>query len=135
MYWICPNCNAPLQTAVCSECLNTTGNGDCVVVPTAYINCTPHAIVLNDGTTHQPSGQVARVSSSFSEFVDGVCCQQFGEVTDLPEPRHNTRIIVSALVLAALAGTRPDVVAPATGHPACVRNDKGQIVSVPGFVC
>jgi hypothetical protein len=43
--------------------------------------------------------------------------------------------IVSALVLtAAKAAVRTDCVAPATGHPDCVRNDKGFIVSVPGFV-
>jgi len=41
---------------------------------------------------------------------------------------------VSALVLsAAKAAGRTDCVAPATGHPACVRKD-GFIVSVPGFV-
>jgi hypothetical protein len=29
---------------------------------------------------------------------------------------------------------RDDVVAPATGHPDTMRNDKGHIISVPGFV-
>ena len=29
---------------------------------------------------------------------------------------------------------RTDLVAPATGHKDCVRDDKGFIVSVPGFI-
>ena len=60
--------------------------------------------------------------------------QVFGEVIDLPEPQPGTVYIVSAMVLSALAGSRSDVVAPATGHPECIRNDKGHILSVPGFV-
>ena len=32
------------------------------------------------------------------------------------------------------AAKRADVVSPATGHPDTVRNEKGHIVSVPGFV-
>jgi hypothetical protein len=36
--------------------------------------------------------------------------------------------------LVAQAAKRQDVVSPATGHHDCVRNDKGHIVSVPGFV-
>ena len=54
------------------------------------------------------------------------------EVQNLPEPAENILYIVSALVLAA--SKRADLVAPATGHPEAVRNEKGQIVSVPGFV-
>ena len=60
--------------------------------------------------------------------------QVLGEVEGLPEPQPGTLYIVSAMVLSALAGSRPDVVAPATGHPECIRNDKGHILSVPGFV-
>ena len=99
-----------------------------------YINCTPHTISLNDGRSFAASGQIARVSSSFSEVKDDLCTQVFGEVQDLPEPQDGVRLIVSGLVLSALAGSRPDVVAPATGHPECTRNDKGHILSVPCFV-
>ena len=99
-----------------------------------YINCTPHQINLNDGRSFAASGQIARVSSSFSEVKDDLCTQVFGEVSDLPEPQDGVRIIVSGLVLSALAGSRPDVVAPATGHPDCIRNEKGHILSVPCFV-
>lgn len=50
------------------------------------------------------------------------------------KPEEGTVYIVSALVLAAAKEKgRTDVVAPATGHPDCVRKD-GFIVSVPGFV-
>lgn len=98
-----------------------------------YVNLTPHAINLNDGRVFPPSGQVARVSATFSTFVDDVCAQGFGEVENLPEPQADTRYIVSGLVLTAVSD-RDDVVAPATGHPDTQRNEKGHIVSVPGFV-
>lgn len=98
-----------------------------------YINLTPHAIVMNDGRVFPPSGVAARVSSSFTEITNDVCEVVYGEVENLPAPKEGTRYIVSALVLAACKG-RQDVVAPATGHPATVRNDKGHIVSVPCFV-
>ena len=100
-----------------------------------FVNVTPHAIVLNNGTSF-PSEGIARVAASFSAFdADGCCEQQFGEVTGLPAPADDVLYIVSGLVLtAAKAAGRVDVVAPATGHPEVVRNEKGHIVSVPGFV-
>ena len=95
-------------------------------------NFTPHAIVLNDGRTF-PSEGVARVSQEFGEFDNGlVCSQNFGEVEGLPDPVAGTLLIVSAMVLGA--SSREDLVAPATGHPDTRRNEKGHIVSVPGFV-
>lgn len=98
-----------------------------------FINLTPHAVRLNNGTEFPASGTIARVTSSFTAFdADGVAKVVFGEVQNLPEPVEGTLYIVSALVLAA--SKRADLVAPATGHPEAVRNDKGQIVSVPGFV-
>jgi len=45
--------------------------------------------------------------------------------------------IVSGKVLDAnkmSSNPRVNIVAPATGHPDAIRNDKGHIVSVPGFV-
>lgn len=79
---------------------------------------------------------VARVSASYSPFnEDGICSQTFGEISGLPEPEVGLYYIVSALVLAAAKNAgRYDVVAPATGHPLCVRDEKGLIQSVPGFV-
>lgn len=98
-----------------------------------FVNCTPHAIALNDGTVFPTSGTIARVSAKYTEFDEnGVCKQVFGDVENVPAPKAGTIYIVSALVLAA--SDRTDLVAPATGHPDCKRNDKGLIDSVPGFV-
>jgi hypothetical protein len=97
-----------------------------------YINLTPHAIRLNDGRCFEPSGTIARVSSKHTAIMDDVCGVVYGEVSGLPEPVNGTRYIVSTMVLAAI-NDRGDVVAPATGHPDVIRNDKGQIVSVPCF--
>jgi hypothetical protein len=101
---------------------------------TKFINLTPHTIVLNDGREF-PSQGIARVAASFSSFdEDGVCAQEFGQVTGLPEPQDGVLYIVSAMVLSAgKAQGRTDLVAPATGHPDCVR-ENGFIKSVPGFV-
>ena len=97
-----------------------------------YINLTPHAISLNDGRTFAPSGTVARVSATFTPLSGDFTSQVFGEIENLPEPEEGTFYIVSALVKGAT--TRGDVIAPATGHPDTVRNEKGHIISVPGFV-
>ena len=97
------------------------------------INCTPHAIRLNSGEVFEPSGIIPRVSASFTEFApDGICRQEFGEVEGLPELKEDTLLIVSAMVIGV--SDRADLIAPATGHPETVRNEKGHIVSVPGFV-
>lgn len=103
-----------------------------------YVNLTPHAIHLNDGRVFPPSGIVARVNAEFiQDRVDpDTYIQKFAQIEGLPAAAANSpvRYIVSAIVLAATGGRRFDVVAPATGHPDVKRNDKGQIVSVPGFV-
>lgn len=101
-------------------------------VPIKFINLTPHEVKLNDGRVF-PSEGVARVSNSFTNFTEDICEVKYGEVEGLPFPEAGTRYIVSALVLSALKGKRADIVAPATGHPDCIR-EKGFIVSVPGFV-
>ena len=100
-----------------------------------YINLTPHDIILNDGRVFPAEGSIARVQASFSEFDEnGVCEQQFGELTGLPAPEEGTLYITSGLVLsAAKQAGRIDCVAPATGHPETKR-EQGRIVSVPGFV-
>ena len=99
-----------------------------------FINCTKHNINMNDGTVYQPSGMVANVSASFSPIDEnGIAHQVFGDVVGLPEPQPDTFYIVSSVVMTALAGTRPDCVAPATGHPDCIR-ENGIVKSVPCFV-
>lgn len=110
------------------------------------LNLTPHPIVLrgSDGadTTVPPAGTVARVASTPGqpETIDGVPVpvtspQTWGEVEGLPAPAADTLLIVSALVLGRLAGTRPDCVAPGTG-PAdgAVRDPAGRIVAVTRLV-
>lgn len=103
-----------------------------------FINLTPHAIVLNSGESFPASGTIARVSANMDESAlpsgHRVFKQTFGEVTGIPAAEEGTTFIVSALVLAALAGSRADVVAPATGHKEAMRDEAGRIVAVPGFV-
>ena len=85
----------------------------------------PNTITLNNS---------GRVENQFSNFCCGISTVFYGEIENLPEPEEGTIYIVSAMVLAAAKEKgRTDVVAPATGHPDCIRKD-GFIVSVPGFV-
>lgn len=96
------------------------------------INYTPHEVKLNNGEIFPISGNVARVSSSFEANGKGFFKVAYGEITGLPEAKADTLYIVSSIV--ASATSRMDVIVPATGHPDTIRNDKGQIVSVPGFI-
>lgn len=99
-----------------------------------FKNLTPHAVVLNDGKTIPASGVVARVSATYTDFSpDGVAEVKFGEPVGLPAPKGDTLFIVSGLLKQACP-QRTDLVSPATGHPACVRDAEGRIISVPGFV-
>jgi len=99
-----------------------------------FINLTPHEINLNDGNAY-PSQGLARVSASYTNFENLIAEQEFGEITGLPNPLPDTIYIVSGIVAAAAKKQgRTDCVAPATGHPECVRDERGQIKSVPGFV-
>ncbi len=104
-----------------------------------FVNLTPHAIVLNDGTSFPPSGTVARVGEDYvpAEAAGTVPCWTAvpTAVQNLPAPQPETIYIVSGMVLSAVRPSgRTDVVAPATGHPAVCRNEKGHIVAVSGFV-
>lgn len=99
-----------------------------------FVNFTPHDIVMNDGARFVSEG-VARVAGVYSAFDEnGICRVDYGCILGLPKPEKDIVYIVSSVVLgiARLHGRR-DVVAPATGHPDCIRKD-GQVVSVPGFV-
>jgi len=97
-----------------------------------FKNYTPHEVCMNDGTKF-PSMGIARVGNTFTEFdANGICSVKYGEIQGLPEPEDGVFLIVSAMVLSA--SNRVDLVAPATGHPEAKRNERGQIVSVPGFV-
>jgi hypothetical protein len=117
------------------SCYMITENREGSDTGVEFINLTPHAINLNSGIVYPPSGRVARVSSVYSASPDenGIYTLTFGDVVDLPSSVEGVIYIVSAMV-ASRVPSRMDVVSPATGHKDCVRNEKGHIVSVPGFV-
>jgi len=112
----------------------------------------PSGIVARVFSVHTRTGSVAvepclgGIDEHEHRVYCGCPCQEegwtvpsfsitFGEIVDLPEPAADTIFVVAAIVKdAAKALGRTDVCSPATGHPDCVRNDKGQIVSVPGLV-
>jgi len=113
------------------------------------VNLTPHPITVHDGdnaVTIPPSSTVARVATSSIEMhrIDagyGVSpmlqMTTFGQVVDLPEPKADTFLIVSGLVLSALREQgidRRDVIAPATGpRDGAIRDEAGCIIGVTRF--
>jgi hypothetical protein len=106
-------------------------------------NMTPHAITVA-GVTYEPCGIVARVDTVHTEIVDGLTTASHGEVKFFKNGEEfnltgfeveGTVNIVSGMVFEAVKSWRIGVwVAPATSHPDVVRNEKGQIVSVPAFL-
>jgi hypothetical protein len=126
----------------------TKNKEEILMVNRRIVNLTPHEIVVlnmvGESVVFPASGIVARVgvvTSPDGVFdsdeplgVFQVSRQTFGEVEGLP-PYNGlspNRYIVSAMVLSALGGSRPDVVAPDTGSTAIREN--GRIVAVRGFV-
>ena len=118
------------------DCLNApcgsapvhTGEGG---IMTTIVNLTPHALNLFRENGEQvviESTGLARCTVTTRQV--GTCNgirvneSQFGEVTGLPEPQADTVYVVSAMVLTALHGTRPDVL----GLSEYVRNEAGQVV-------
>jgi len=108
-----------------------------MAVKVSIRNLTPHAIVVDNGTekvTYSPDGLVARVSTESTVVgeVDGFEVVANTVVGDnLPAPVEGVYLLVSAMVLSAFP-ERADLLAPDTGN--AERNDKGHIVSVPGFI-
>jgi hypothetical protein len=106
-------------------------------------NMTPHAITVA-GVTYPPSGIVARIDETYTEITDGVCSVKPGQVSFFRNDKEvylsgyeveGTVNIVSAKVFEVVKNWRTGVwVAPATGHPGVIRNDKGHIVEVPAFL-
>ncbi|MCX7946876.1 MAG: hypothetical protein N2557_07985 [Hydrogenophilus sp.] len=108
------------------------------------INLTPHEVVVDYPGSEDwdpvvlripPSGFVARaeMDSAAREPVHiGVPIRFIRpRAATIPEPRDGVIFVVSSLVAQALKG-REDVVAPDTDRAR--RDERGQIVSVPGFV-
>lgn len=101
---------------------------------TTFVNLTPHAITLNDGTTFPPSGTVARVEQFYHPFnSDKVTESYFGTIEGLPAIIDGETIFIVSMIVAQTKG-HPCVVAPATNHPQAIRDEKGHIISVPGFI-
>lgn len=126
-----------------------------------FVNCTPHALTVWGLGTIPASGIVPRCATvrTVADAIptgEWLYCgsgdaipapatnectpvhvrlvrQTMGQVTGLPDAQPDTIYIVSGMVLGALNGTRPDVVAPDTGPDAIREN--GQITAVRGFVC
>ncbi len=104
---------------------------------TTIVNLTPHAIVVDNGEiskTYEPSGEIARVltESTVVGVEDGfevVSIRVTGD--NLPAQKDGVLYLVSAMVK-GLRPEREDLIAPNTG--AAKRNDKGHIISVPGFI-
>ena len=112
-----------------------------------FINLTPHSIAVRDVgeavVVFPASGVIARVGTSWTEVAN---CGNFKSyevsytgIEGLPSIAGDEEaFIVSAMVMeAAKAANHPllaRLLAPATGHAGVERNDKGHIVSVPGFV-
>jgi len=97
----------------------------------AILNYTPHPINLftEDGVqvVIESSGCArCAVTTETVGSVDGVKVNvsHFGEVTGLPEPKTGTVYVVSAMVLAALHGSREDVL----GLSEYVRDGQGRTV-------
>jgi hypothetical protein len=101
---------------------------------TNFVNITPHTINLNDGTAYHPSGVVGSVTQNTTDFTDNIATSSFGAL-EIPQPVDGVVYIASMVVAQSAAAIgRMDVVAPATRHDETIRNDRGHIVSVPGFI-
>lgn len=99
----------------------------------AFVNLTPHAVVIVSVATVPPSGTVARCATSTSPAgeVEGVTLvrTEYGAVEGLPAPEAGIIYICSALVRAAVP-TRTDVASPGD----LVRDAAGQVVGCKNLV-
>lgn len=59
---------------------------DFELVPTKFINLTPHDIKLNDGTIYPTTDRVARVENTFSNFCCGISKVFYGELDNGATP-------------------------------------------------
>lgn len=94
------------------------------------VNLTPHPLnLLVDGEMVEiQSAGLARCTTTVDNVsvLGGVRIVQthYGEVTGLPAPEADTIYVVSAMVLAALGGSRDDVFGPAD----YIRDEAGRVV-------
>ena len=97
-----------------------------------FVNLTPHRMVVVDGPTIEPSGEIARIDTSHEvvDLIDGVkvYATVFGEIVGLPDPVEGVTLIVSALV--AMRAGRDDVMSPGQ----LVRDSEGRVIGCEGFI-
>lgn len=103
------------------------------------VNLTPHELNIRVRDASQiisvpPSGTVARCTEEREELPSPlpnirVTRVKYGTVTGLPDPEPGKVFVVSAIVLNALGGTRPDVFCPGPG----IRDAEGRIVGCDGL--
>lgn len=99
------------------------------------VNLTPHAINIVGGPTFEPSGEVARISStneSVGELVINgelisLITQEFGEIIGLPEEKEGTLFIVSGLIFSN--SSRKDLLVPGEQ----VRDEQGRVIGCKSF--
>lgn len=105
------------------------------VVNIEVINLTPHSINLVGGPEFEPSGQVARISSTNESagelLINGelvpLITEEFGEVIGLPEEKEGTMFIVSGLVFSH--SKRRDLLVPGEQ----VRDEQGRVIGCKSF--
>lgn len=99
------------------------------------INLTPRSINIVGGPTFEPSGDIARISSTNESagemVVNGevipLITQNFGEIVGLPEEKEGTMFIVSGLFFSNTS--RRDLLVPGEQ----VRDDEGRVIGCQSF--
>jgi hypothetical protein len=129
--------NEILMGLVSAHGLSQLDSGSHALPEVLFVNCTPHPLTVEGLGTLAPSGILPRVGTvrAPATTIGGVRLVRTskGAVEGLPDGIAGVYLVVSGMVLDALNGTRADVVAPDTGADA-IRNEKGHIVAVRGFV-
>lgn len=102
------------------------------------VNTTPHQIVVDNGENKKiyPKSEHEEIRLDFETVSIGALDgfeinKKILKGSNLPEERKDIVLIVSTMVLDAYP-ERMDLVAPDTDRAA--RNEKGWVISVPGFV-
>jgi hypothetical protein len=115
----CNYCGSPDYNPDCPECRGTGGGS-----------------VFHKKKVYEPSGIVARIEMAQhpQSKVDGFYIMESKVVGhNIPEPQEGVLYLVSAMVLSVGKELgRTDLIAPNTNE--ATRNEKGHIISVPGFV-
>ena len=99
------------------------------------VNLTPHSINIVGGPTFEPSGQIARISSTNESagevVINGetipLITQQFGEIVGLPQEKEGTMFIVSGLIFSN--SDRKDLLVPGEQ----VRDEQGRVIGCKSF--